>query len=182
MSLFHDWRIVFTVTFGALLLAACDVSVHKQGSGKDKGVDIHTPFGSIAVHGGEGAADTGLPLYPGAQPLQEKDDDDSQSARVNIGTSSFGVHLAVAKFQSSDTPQAIVDFYKDKMTTYGAVVECKGDVDFDASRQPVCKEESGGGEVQLVAGTEQSHRLVSVKPREGGSEFALVSIQLGERS
>jgi hypothetical protein len=46
----------------------------------------------------------------------------------------------------------------------------------------VCKEDLASRETQLVAGTEDSHRLVSVKPRGNGSEFAVVSIQIDERS
>ena len=47
--------------------------------------------------------------------------------------------------------------------------------------QPVCENKPSSDEVELVSGTEEDHRLVSVKPRGQGSEFALVSIQIGEK-
>jgi len=180
MRIFHYQTSAPVIALGLLLLVACDVDVHNKG--KDKGVDIRTAVGDFSVRSSEDGADTGLPVYPGAKPLHEKDNE-SASANVSASTSAFGLHVAAAKFQSSDAPPAIVAFYKDKMSTYGTVIECNGDVDFDdQSKQPVCKEESGSREIQLVAGTEQSHHLVSVKPRGDGSEFAVVSIQIDERS
>ncbi len=180
MNAFHDQRFALTVAVGSLLLAACDVDV--QGEGRDRNVDVRTAFGDISVRTGEDGAETGLPVYPGARPLRDEDDE-SESADVKVGTSFSGVHVVAAKFESNDAPQAIVDFYRDKMSAYGVVVECKGDIDFEGEpKQPVCKEESASRETQLVTGTEESHRLVSVKPRGDGAEFAVVSIQVDERS
>jgi hypothetical protein len=121
MNFFRQQRFILTVALSSLLVAACDVDV--QGEGKDKNVDVRTPFGDISVHKSEGAQETGLPVYPGAKPLRDEDEE-PESAEVKIGTSFFGMHLAAAKFESGDAPQAIVDFYKDKMTQYGTVVEC----------------------------------------------------------
>jgi hypothetical protein len=165
---------------GALLLSGCDVDVHDKG--QDKNVDVRTAVGNFSVHTNEGGEQTGLPMYPGAEPLHE-DGKEASSANISASSSVFGIHLVAAKFRSNDAPPAIVAFYKDKMSAYGTVMECRGDVDFDdQSKRPVCKEDSAGSEIQLVAGTEPSHRLVSVKPRGNGSEFALVSIQIDERS
>ncbi len=180
MNVCHYPRFTLVVALGSLWLAACDVDV--QGEGKNKNVDVRTVFGDISVRSSEAGVETGLPVYPGAQPFRDADEE-SESADIKMSTSFFGLHVAAAKFESTDAPQAIVDFYKDKMSTYGTVVECKGDINFeDESKQPVCKEESASSETQLVAGTEENHRLVSVKPRGGGSEFAVVSIQIDERS
>ena len=180
MQVFRDQAVTLAVALGALWLAACDVDV--QGEGKDKNVDVRTAFGDISVRTSESGPETGLPVYPGAQPLRD-DDEDPENADVNIGTSFFGLHVAAAKFESKDAPQAVVDFYKEKLGTYGPVTECKGDINFEGeSKQPVCKEDSGEDGIQLVTGTEHSHRLVSVKSRGEGTEFAVVSIQIDERS
>lgn len=180
MNVFPDRRFILAIALGSLWLAACDIDVKDHG--KEKHVDVRTPIGDISVRSNEDGVETGLPVYPGARLLLDEDEE-SGSAEVKMGTSLFGLHLAATKFESSDAPQAIVDFYKDKMSTYGTVVECKGDINFDGeSKEPVCKEEPGSPEIQLVAGTEESHRIVAVKPREGGSEFAIVSIQFEERS
>lgn len=180
MNVCHCRRFTLAVAFGSLWLSACDVKVHDEG--KDKNVDVRTPFGDISVRSSEDGVETGLPVYPGAKPLRDSDQQ-TESAEIKMGTSFFGLHVAAAKFESNDAPQAIVDFYKDKMGTYGTVIECKGDIDFkDEPKEPVCKEESSSHETQLVAGTEDNHRLVSVKPRGGGSEFAVVSIQVDDRT
>lgn len=179
MNAFHDQRFILAVALGSLLLAACDVDVQEE-EGKEKKIDVRTALGDISVSSPDGGPETGLPIYPCAKPLRDADEE-PESADIKVGTSFLGLHVAAAKFESSDAPQTIVDFYKDKMSTYGTVIECKGDIDFeDESKQPVCREESAP-EIQLVAGTAEDHRLVAVKPRGGGSEFAVVSIQLGER-
>jgi hypothetical protein len=176
MKAFHDLRFILAAALGSLVLVACDVDVQDQG--KEKNVKIDTAFGDISVRTNEAGVETGLPVYPGAQALRDEKEE-AESADVRMGTSFFGLHVAAAKFESNDAPQAIVDFYKDKMSAYGTVIECRGDVDFeDESEQPVCKEDPASSEIQLVTGTEENHRIVAVKPRGAGSEFAIVSIQI----
>ena len=170
---------VFMTAIGLFALAACKVDVNDQG--KDKNFDMRTPFGDISVRSGEDPPQTGLPVYPGAQAMRDSDED-HENADVNIGGSLFRIHVAAAKYESKDAPQAIIDFYKDKLSAHGTVLECKGDIEFDdESKQPVCENKPSSDEVELVSGTEEDHRLVSVKPRGQGSEFALVSIQIGEK-
>lgn len=180
MNVFHDRHSVLTVALASLWLAACNVDVREEG--RDKNVDIRTPFGDISVRSDERVPETGLPVYPGAQPLLDEDEE-RESADIKVATSFFGLHVAAAKFESSDAPPAIVDFYKDRMSAHGAVVECTGEIDFeDESKQPKCKEQPGSPEIQLVAGIGENHKLVAVKPRGTGSEFAVVSVQLDEGS
>jgi len=51
-------------------------------------------------------------------------------------------------------------------------------VDFKGggARTAVCKEKPSADEVQLVTGTEDRQRVVSVKPRGNHSEFSLVYV------
>ncbi|HSC07821.1 MAG TPA: hypothetical protein VLD59_13420 [Steroidobacteraceae bacterium] len=172
-------RWTFALLIVSLSLSGCNVDV--QGEGQNKNVDVHTVFGDISVRTSDKGVDTGLPVYPGAKLLQG-DSDESGSADVNVGTSFVGVHVKAAKYESKDAPQAVVDFYRDELGKFGTVVACNGDVNFEGEpKQPVCKEDSGSGEIQLVTGTEDNHRMVSVKPRGAGSEFAVVAIQIDER-
>jgi hypothetical protein len=65
------------------------------------------------------------------------------------------------------------------MRTYGAVTECRGEVDFRGrthERRAVCQERPLSRDVQLVTGTEDRQRVVAVKPRGTGSEFSLVYV------
>lgn len=164
-----------------LALGACDVDV--RGQGREKEVDVRTALGDISVRTTEGVPGAGLPVYPGARPLRDEDEEPA-NVDVAIATSYFGMHLAAAKFESEATPRAIVDFYKDKMRPFGAVVECGGEIDFEGEPgKPVCREGRASSEIQLVAAeSEKNHRMVAVKPRGAGSEFALVHVQIDERS
>ena len=160
---------------GVLLLTACHVDVRKEEETGKADVEVRTPVGDVSVHTGVETADTGLAVYPDARPLRERND--PENANVNVGNSWFGVKVIAAKYESSAEPQAILDFYRNEMKRYGTVTECRGNVDFKGRREPVCKEKPSDRDIQLVVGSEEKHRIVSVKPRGDGSEFALVYIQ-----
>jgi len=83
----------------------------------------------------------------------------------------------VARYQDQAGTQAIIDYYKKELAQYGAVSECRGNLDFkDSLSAPRCKERSRD-EVQLGAGGEHDNHIVSVKPRGDGSEFTLIHVQ-----
>jgi hypothetical protein len=162
----------------ALPIAACDIDVQKEEvDGKAK-VDITSPVGNLSVRTNVETPDTGLVVYPGAQPL--RDEDEPEGADVTVGNSMFGVKVLAAKFESSDGTEKIVDFYRNELKAYGEVTECRGDIDFRGrgdARRPVCREKPFERDLQLVAGPEDRQHIVSVKPRGDGTEFALVYIQ-----
>jgi len=167
----------------AIPIAACDIDVHKQESGGKAEVDIQTPVGDVSVRTGVDAPDTGLKVYPGARPLV--DEDDAGNADVNVGNSLFGVKVVAAKYESADAEEKIIEFYKNEMKSYGAVTECRGNVDFRGSgdsRRPVCREKPSARDLQLVVGPEDRQRIVSVQPRGSGTEFALVYVQTRGKS
>jgi hypothetical protein len=160
----------------ALPIAACDIDVRKDESPDGKAdVDITTPVGNVSVRTNIDTPDTGLAVYPGAKPL--RDEDEPESADVNVGNSYFGVKVLAAKFESADAQDRIIDFYRNELKSYGEVTECHGDVDYRQGR-PVCREKFfSRGDLQLVAGPEHKQHIVSVKPRGEGTEFGLVYVQ-----
>jgi hypothetical protein len=169
--------LTLALVFSAVLpLAACGIDVQDAEQGKK--VDIKSPFGSVNVRTDVENPDTGLPVYPGAQPLREHDD--HESADVNISSPWFGVKVVAATYESDDTQEKVLDFYRQEMKAFGAVTECRGDVDFrrrgGREPRPVCKEKPSSPDVQLLTGTEERQRVVSVKPRGSGSEIALVYV------
>ena len=174
--------LTLAVVLAALLpLAACGIDVREDQRGDQTEVDISTPLGDMVVRTNGETPATGLPVYPGAQPLR---DDEPESANVAIGSPFFGVNVAVARFASDAAPTAILEYYKNEMKAYGEVTECQGNIDFrrrGGAQVPVCRERGRSRERQLVVGTEERHRIVSVKPRGGGSEFAVVSIETRSR-
>jgi hypothetical protein len=176
-------RRVFLIVLATALLAACEAKVTEDTASDDKNVDLRSPIGNLSVRTSMDAPDTGLPVYPGATLLKD-DEEDGDSADVNISSPFFGLRVVAAEFASDDAPQKVVEFYRNEMKSYGAVVECRGDIEFegeDGGTRAVCKDQATR-EVQLVAGTEANHRLVAVKPRGSGSEFAMVYIDARERT
>jgi hypothetical protein len=177
--------ILTAATLAAVMLplTACNLDVRKHESDGKADVDIRTPVGNLSVRTGVDSPDTGLKVYPGAQPL--KDEDEPGSADVNVGNSLFGVKVVAAKFESTDAQEQIIDFYRKELSSYGEVTECRGDVDYrrrDGVRRPVCREKLSAHDFQLVAGPEDQQHIVSVKPRGSGTEFALVYVQTRGKS
>ena len=170
--------IAMAAVLPALILATgCAVEREEEG-GKTTRVAISTPVGGLAARIGENPGDTGLPVYPGATLSRDAADGNPEGATVSIGTQWFGLHVVAAEYQSGETPEQILDFYRGQMRAFGDVTECRGEVNFKNGR-PECRSKPRSTDVQLLAGTEQRHRIVSVKPRGEGTEFALVSIQMG---
>jgi hypothetical protein len=173
----HATRLILAGVLPALLLGGCSIDVREETQGDQKRVDIRTPVGGMRVNTNVDMPATGLAVYPGARPLQ---DGEPRSADVDISASVFGVRVLAAKFTSDDAPGDIIDFYRRELGAYGAVTECKGNIDFrgrGGSEEIVCKRKLAARAIQLVAGTKERHRLVSIEPRRGGSEFAVVYIQ-----
>lgn len=167
-----------------LLIAGCKIG--RQTSDDDKKVSIEAPGASVKVDTGGFANDSGIPLYPGAQELRSSGGDKGR-AHVNLDMPFLKVRVVALKFTSGDAPEKIVAFYRDKLDSYGTVLECKGkckDVDIGSGRgmnSPVtCGKQHGNpDEISLKVGTESNQHLVSVKPSGKGSEFELVYIRLG---
>ena len=167
----HTTALAFAATLAATLcVAACDVSVREGEHGEH--VDVRTPMADISVST-EKAADTGLPVYPGAR--LQRNDDGRENANVRVNVPFVDVQVAAATFESSDAPGKIVAFYVKEMETYGKVTECRGELDFQRSG-PVCRG-NNSGTIQLGVGAENDHRMVVVKPRAGASEFAVVHVR-----
>jgi hypothetical protein len=163
----------------SLLLPACGMTVDRDDQGHKTKVDIRTPIGNVNVRTDIDATATGLPIYPGSRPSRDRHSE-PESADVNVGNSFFGVKVVAAKFENDAAPEPIVDFYKNALRSYGDVLECHGNIDFKGHRgssHPVCKERESAREIHLVAGTEDQHRIVVVKPRGSGTEFSAVYIQ-----
>ena len=159
-----------------LSVAACSIDVHEHPSGRDKDVDIRTPLGDMSLSS-TAVPDTGLPVYPGAQPFRERDEDGN--ANVRIDSWLFDLDVAAAKFRTPARPEQVVEFYRGEMATLGEVVECRGEIDFkgrDGHQHAVCDPEFMERDTQLVVGTGNNHRMVVVTPRSGGAQFSIVRI------
>ena len=128
----HSLRSLITLAIAAplacLLLSGCHVT--EDDHGDHKNVSIGTPFGSMKVNTNKNGTDTasiGITAYPGATPINDKDNDDSNNANVSMNFGPFHLGVKAADFQSSDPSDKVIAFYqKDLASRYGSVIECRG--------------------------------------------------------
>jgi hypothetical protein len=157
------------------LLTACGIDVNHSEVDRKTDVEIKTPVGHVSVKTNLDRPDTGLPVRPGARPLRGAFDD-ADNASVKVGSPWFGVNVAAAKYEHYDAPEAIAAYYRDEMSVYGPVTECRGRIDSHGKRW-ACRENSASGEIHLLTTTGETRRVVVVKPRGQGSEFAIVRVE-----
>jgi hypothetical protein len=182
--------LVLTLAFAALLaLPACSINVKKDKTGEDKKVDIETPVGGIHVSKDADVRDTGLPVYPGARVKEKTENGEEKSANVNISSGLFGLKVVAIEYQSDDSPEKLIAYYKDQLKKYGNVLECHtnkhgGDVeinktghDSEGPSDLKCSGDNTGNTVELKVGTEDNQHIVAVEPRSKGCDFALVFVQ-----
>lgn len=181
----------FAVVLAALLclgvLAGCSVTTHDKENGKKDDVDIRTPFGSLSVREGQtDIKETGLAQYPGAQ-VRKDSDDDEHNANVNISSSLFGLKVVALKFESNDSPDKVLAFYRKDMGKYGKVVDCTGGFSLNFHRhdkddEVTCGNSDAGHEYkeELKVGTENNQRIIAIKPSGNGSIFSLVYVRAWE--
>lgn len=165
----------------ALGLTACTMEVDKKGDGDEpKKVDIQTPFGGLKVRTEVDPKEIGLPVYAGARQVPDERHD-SGSAHVTLGVPGFGMKVIAAKFESDDSSDKVLEFYRKELKTYGNVTECKGDIDLKGDpgdMEITCKGGPGfKDKVELAAGKGSTHRVVSIEPNAGGCKFTLVYLQ-----
>lgn len=130
------------------------------------------------------AKDVGLPIYPGARPHKEKEDD-STSAKFGLWGGSFGFKLAVVKLESNDSPQKVAAFYKKALAKYGTVLDCSaassqtGDKDeSESSKKLSCENDKPKpGEMEFKAGAKEKQHIVGIEPNGNGSLFQLVYVE-----
>jgi hypothetical protein len=161
--------VLVTLLSGVLL---CGCKVEKKGEGANKKVDIETPVGNLHVNTQVDPRDTGMEVYPGA--VRAEDDDSKHAANLSIDSSLFGARVVAIKYRSDDPPEKLLAYYRKQMKGYGEISECRGSVTFLRGNMRCT---GGGNETNLVAGTQERHHIVSVKPDGGGSKFALVYVQ-----
>ena len=186
-SLQHRTNGVILLAIAAVLLPACSVSVKKGENGEDKKVDIRTPVGNINVDNDADVRDTGLPLYPKARPKPKDDDNNSKRANVNLSFGDYGLKVVALEYESDDSQDKLVSFYRDQLRKYGSVLEChvhghganadaNFDHDSDSKSEALTCEDTGGSTIELKAGTKQNQRIVAVQPQDKGCDFALVRV------
>jgi hypothetical protein len=174
---FPGSRSVSVLLFSLVLFAGVAVAAQDQSAGSAKD---HKSIGFIASDEA-GAKEVGLPIYPGARPHKDKDDD-TPSANLGLWGGAFGFKLAVVKMESDDSPDKLAAFYRKALGKYGKVLDCTNasghEKDNDkSSRELGCdddKPDKGG--MLFKSGTKNDQHVVGITPNGGGSIFALVYV------
>ena len=174
------------------LLAGCRIQVDKSKDGQDKNVKIDTPIGGLHVRAGDtSAADVGLPAYPGAQIVPDKDGD--KSADVHIGVGEWQFRIKAVHYETSDSQEDVVAFYRKALGRYGDVIECQGDQPVGSparTREGLgCSDDKGNSKIHVTedsslslrAGSRHHEHIFAVdKVHSAGTRFSLVELQLPE--
>ncbi len=175
------------------LAAGCRIQVDKSKDGQDKNVKIDTPLGGLHVRAGDtSAADVGLPAYPGAQIVPDKDGD--KSADVHFGFGEWQFRVKAVHYQTSESQDQVVAFYRKALGRYGDVVECRGDQPVGSpsvTREGLsCSDDKGNKNIQindgdssisLRAGSRHHQHIFALdRNQNAGTRFSLVELQLPE--
>jgi hypothetical protein len=178
----------------SLSLAGCfRVHVDKDANGKEKTVQVDTPFGGVHVNTDQtSAADLGLPLYPGAELVT--DDDKHKSADVHLGFGEWQLRVKAVSYATPDSQDKVVAFYKKALTRFGDVITCNGNSPVGTPAVTHeglnCEDNDKNGKVkldsndfrqdfQLKAGSKRHQHIVGFEdPKNGKTHFALVALDL----
>ncbi len=183
-------RYILPLTALALLVSSgCRIQVDKSKDGEDKNVKIDTPMGGLHVKTNDlTAADVGLPVYPGAQVVPDHDND--KAADIHMGFGKWQLRVKVVNYQTSDSQDQVLTFYRKSLGRYGDVIECNHNspvgtptstregLTCDWHSKSVHVDE--GDDLSLRAGSEHHQHLVGFKKGNGNTRFALVELQLPE--
>lgn len=175
-------------------LAGCRIHVDKDANGQEKNVQVDTPFGGVHVNTDQiTAADLGLPVYPSAEIVKDKDHD--KSADVNMGFGQWTLRVRAVNYQTTDSQDKVTAFYKKALARYGDVITCQGNAPVGTptatSEGLTCNEDSHGnvkiddkdygahGGFQLKAGSKRHQHILGFQDSENGkTRFALVALDL----
>lgn len=177
----------------SLGLAGCSVHVDKGADGKEKKVQIDTPFGGVHVNTDQtSAADLGLPVYPGAEPVT--DDDKHKSADVHLGFGEWQLRVKAVSYGTPDSQEKVAAFYKKALARFGDVITCNGNSPVGTPTVTheglTCEDNGKNGKVQvdehdfrqdfqLKAGSKRHQHIVGFEDSKGGrTRFALVALDL----
>ena len=175
----------FTTTAFSIALIL-SLSGAAQDDQKDKNLDVRSPVGDLHVGKDADALKAGLPLYPGAHP---QNNDNNDPVNLALSTDNFGMKLIVAKYETPDPAEKVLNFYREKMKKYGKVLECHNtndksgihhDDDNKEGSQPVkCEGDNSGPVKELKVGTEDNQHIVALEdPKETkATKFVLIYLR-----
>jgi hypothetical protein len=176
-------RPILKVLPAIVLMAAFPIAVPSFAQNSDFNLNVHANSRATAK-------DIGLPVYPGATPFKDKDND-SSSADLGFLLNSFHFSIKAASFVTTDSPEHVLEFYRKPLTKFGEVLECDhgkpvGSLTVTKSGLTCGDRKSGGMTVngsdsnhELRVGTPEHFRIVGIDDTANGkTKFGLVALVL----
>lgn len=166
-----------------ILFGAAPFTVPSFGQNSDFNLDVHANSHATAK-------DIGLPEYPGATPFKAKDSD-SSSADLLFLLNSFHLSVKAASFETADSPEHVLGFYRKPLAKFGEVLECnhgKPVGPLTVTKSGLTCGDSKSGHM-TVNGSDSDHELRAGKPEQfwivgigqaedGKTQFGLVALML----
>jgi hypothetical protein len=186
------------VIVSAVLLSAAVMLNGARALGQNSGG--HDSELNLALHANSHATatDVGLPAYPGATPYRvggeggDKNNDPSLDLGFAFGDFHFSV--IVASYETNDSPEQVLNFYRKPLSRYGEVLECDHGNPVGkmttTSTGLTCSNDHGGhvqvngsanssDDLELRAGTPHKYRIVGIDDSKAGkTHFGLVYLEL----
>ena len=171
------------VILAIVLMCAVSFTFPSAGQNSDFNMNMH-------ANSHVTAKDIGLPVYPGATPFKEKDNE-SSSGDLLFLLNSFHFSVKEASFVTTDSQQHVLEFYRKPLAKFGEVLECDhgrpvGSLSVTKSGLTCSDRKNGGVTVnesdddhELRAGTPEQFWIVGVDEAENGkTKFGLVALVL----
>ncbi len=172
---------------GMLGLAGVSANAQEKAD-KDKEISVRVQSGEtdagLIVSARATAKEVGLPVYPGAIPHKDKDNEnDSPAAKVGLWGNSFAFKLVVLKMESKDAPKKVAEFYQKALAKYGTVLDCtkatraQEDKDEKPDKLTCSDDKPEKGGMLFKAGTKQKQHIVGVQANGAGTVFQLIYVE-----
>jgi len=122
----------------------------------------------------------GVAIYPGAKV--DKGDNDEKGANLSLDWGQKSTHLYVQKYLTPDSPERVLSFYRKQLSQFGTVLECRGGkAVVNVSSSLKCEGGDDDQNIQLKSGTENRQHIVGVTPKDKGTGFAILYLQVSGR-
>lgn len=162
---------VFSFRLRCLSLAALAIAVTVparrapavpvQDQGNDE-ISVNTPKGGFDVSGNVKAKEIGLPIYPGATYVSDRDKDGGNLSFSLTRPDKPDVKFVVAKFETTDDIGQVRDFYRKKL----------------GHKVTKFSVEAGSGNLSFEMRADKQHaKFVALKSTGGKTEIELVRLE-----
>ena len=141
------------------------------------------------------AADLGLPVYPGAEIVKDKEND--KSADIHMGFGEWQLRVRAVSYETPDSEEKVTAFYKKALGRFGDVITCQGNSPVgtpaitteglscaDDGKHDNVKIDQGDyhfgkGNLELKAGSKRHQHILGFEsPKDNQTRFALVALDL----